>query len=307
MTNKLIRTYDADQVASALEQEGTFLVDVLTPEHYASRHIPGSAQACVYEVDFVDQVKALGASPDSLIIFYGAGEHSQDSTVAAEKLAREGYVNIGVFPAGLSQWRSSGRELAGEAAGEIEPPHPVLQFDKDSYALVADESVLRWTGRNNTGAHFGLLPIVDGRLERAGEGLAGTFTLDMAGLVNVDLEGDELKPVLENHLKSDDFFFVSKFPKATFEVKTMTPISGAAATSANFTVHGVLDLRGIRKLVTFEAHLRPLGDGRLVLMANLDLDRTKWGVIYGSARFFAHLGYHVVHDNISVDFRLVLG
>jgi hypothetical protein len=42
-------------------------------------------------------------------------------------------------------------------------------------------------------------------------------------------------------------------------------------------------------------------------MANFDLDRTRWGVIYGSARFFKHLSYHIVYDLISIDLRVVLG
>jgi len=36
---------------------------------------------------------------------------------------------------------------------------------------------------------------------------------------NINLEGDELQPVLEAHLRSDDFFFTKLFPKAVFAVK----------------------------------------------------------------------------------------
>jgi hypothetical protein len=71
-------------------------------------------------------------------------------------------------------------------------------------------------------------------------------------------------------------------------------------------MQGRLSLRGVSSEIAFPAHIRNLDDGRLAVIANLDFDRTQWGVIYGSSRFFRHLSYHLVYDFISVDFRLVL-
>jgi hypothetical protein len=42
------------------------------------------------------------------------------------------------------------------------------------------------------------------------------------------------------------------------------------------------------------------------LEAHFDLDRTEWGIIYGSARFFEHLGMHQVFEAISISLRLVM-
>lgn len=36
------------------------LLHVLPPEIFAAAHLPGSVNACVYEMAFVDQVRALG-------------------------------------------------------------------------------------------------------------------------------------------------------------------------------------------------------------------------------------------------------
>lgn len=41
-------------------------------------------------------------------------------------------------------------------------------------------------------------------------------------------------------------------------------------------------------------------------VASLDVDRTAFGSIYGSARFFEHLGMHIVYDVIHLQVRLVL-
>ena len=42
----------------------------------------------------------------------------------------------------------------------------------------------------------------------------------------------------------------------------------------------------------------------LTLEAHFDIDRTRWNVIYGSTRFFEHLGMHKVFDLISVQIRI---
>jgi len=36
-----------------------------------------------------------------------------------------------------------------------------------------------------------------------------------------------------------------------------------------------------------------------------DIDRTRWNVIYGSSRFFEHLGMHLMFDPISIQIRIV--
>lgn len=37
---------------------------------------------------------------------------------------------------------------------------------------------------------------------------------------------------------------------------------------------------------------------------HFDIDRTRWGVICGSSRFFKHLGMHLVYDPISIQVRI---
>ena len=46
-----------------------------------------------------------------------------------------------------------------------------------------------------------------------------TFIIDMSTITNTDLEDAEYNAKLVNHLKSDDFFGVEKFPTAKLEIK----------------------------------------------------------------------------------------
>ena len=136
--------------------------------------------------------------------------------------------------------------------------------------------------------------------------MSGSFSVDMQSIRNLDLEGDELQPVLEAHLKSDDFWFSSLFPEAQFNLSEAVPLKDQTLTLPNYELHGTLKLRGVSRPFSFPASFSNLDDGRIALEAHFDLDRTLWGAIYGSTRFFEHLGYHLVFDMVSIELRLLL-
>lgn len=279
------------------------IIDVLVPEHFERRHIAGAKNACVYEVGFQDAVRAIVPDSETPLLFYGAGQDSRDSRVAVEKMEREGYSEVYCFPGGLEEWRAEGYRLEGSAVDEVDPPNPELVIEGCDYELSVTESLLRWEGRNVNGSHYGTIPMKSGFLDA--RNMIGEMVLDMAGLKDMSLDGDDLQPVLEAHLRSDDFFFTTMFPEATFRMTAMQPVPDCPATLPNFRMMGQLKMRGASKDVFAAVQLRNVADGKLTMQGNLDFDRTEWGVIYGSSRFFQHLGYHVVYDLVSVDFRLV--
>jgi hypothetical protein len=67
---------------------------------------------------------------------------------------------------------------------------------------------------------------------------------------------------------------------------------------------GILELRGVTAEQTFLATITPGEAGEMLAEAHFDIDRTRWRVIYGSARFFEHLGMHLVFDLITVELRI---
>lgn len=126
----------------------------------------------------------------------------------------------------------------------------------------------------------------------------------MATIRNQDLAGDPCRPALIDHLMPGDFFFVQRFPKAHFQVRKVIPLTDATPTEPNYQIEGELEIRGIRRPLAFEATVNPAGEDQVAAEAQFDIDRTRWGVIYGSSRFFAHLGMHRVFDRISFDIRI---
>ena len=125
------------------------LIQVLPPEVFAATRIPGSQNACVYEMTFLDQVRALVPDPSTPVVVYGAGEGSLDAATAVEKLRATGYTQVQPFDGGLAEWQAAGLPLEGD--GHLpQPPVPDGTFRLDTA-----QSVVRWTGRNLFNYHSG--------------------------------------------------------------------------------------------------------------------------------------------------------
>jgi len=94
------------------------------------------------------------------------------------------------------------------------------------------------------------------------------------------------------------------FPKASFKIASAKAIESFTTSLPNFEVQGTLELRGIKKEIRFPATVNRREDGSLSIEAHFDLDRTRWNVLYGSSRFFEHLGMHLVYDLITIELRI---
>ncbi len=282
------------------------IIDTLTKDHYTKVHLPNARNACVFEVTFLDQIAGVIPEKDDVIVVYGSSEKSMDATTAAEKLIRAGYSNVLALDGGLALWREAGYPLEGEQIRILEAPEMEFRIEDGSYKVDTDQSIIEWTGRNVNKKHYGAVKLSRGEMTVKDASIKGSFEIDMTSIKNIDLDGDDLQPILISHLESDDFFFVKMFPRALFSLKTARLIEKPDLSSPNFKVKGTLKLRGIKKEITFPATVNPLPEGGAVVEAHFDIDRTRWGVIYGSSRFFEHLGMHLVFDLISFQLRLVV-
>jgi len=66
-----------------------------------------------------------------------------------------------------------------------------------------------------------------------------------------------------------------------------------------------LELRGLKAQQDFMATVTKTPENGVAAEAHFDIDRTRWNIIYGSTRFFEHLGMHLVFDMISIQVRIV--
>ncbi len=281
------------------------LIDTLTRDHFEKVHLPRARNACVFEVTFMEQLKEITQNKNAEIILYGSSTKTMDAVKAAEKLNREGYIQISILNGGIENWRASGFALEGNAPFDSDDPETILLLENGVYAVDTEQSLIEWIGRNPNTKHFGTIGISDGDLTVKEGLLSGHFEVDLDSLKNTNLEGDDLQPLLISHLKSDDFLFVKNFPKATFTIQNSRPAKDPVITIPNHELTGTLRLRGIEAEQTFSATITKQGENSLVAQAQFDMDRTRWGIIYGSARYFEHLGMHLVFDMVNIQIKII--
>lgn len=281
------------------------LIDTLPDDHFKNVHIPGAKNACVFEVVFLESVEKIVSEKEDAIVVYGLSEKTMDALTAGEKLMRAGYLNVNVMKSGLVSWWEKNYPLEGTHIEILAAPKEKARIENGTFHVNIEESVIEWTGRNPNKKHYGTLPLKNGKMTVGDKSVGGSFEIDMAGIKNIDLSGDEWQPILLSHLMSDDFFFVKMFPKAIFNIKSMIPIEASNMSTPNFNVTGDFELRGNNNEINFPATVTPIPGVGMKIEAHFDIDRTRWNVIYGSTRFFEHLGMHLVFDLISVQLWLV--
>ena len=287
------------------EKSDIVLIDLLPPEHFGKVHIPSAKNACVFFVSFLDDLAAVVPDKQTSVVVYGSSIRSQDVTMALEKLDRAGYEQVSFLKGGLEAWRGVGYDIEGEVTDQQDDPQTTVTLPDGQYMVDPEASQVEWTGRNPNSRHIGTVDIATGVISINYGQITGAVEIDMNTIHNINLEGDELQPVLEAHLRSDDFFFTKMFPKAVFSFKEAKRIEPGWLTSPNYHVEGELNLRGISADLEFDATVALIEDGSLIMEAHFDIDRTRWNVIYGSTRFFEYLGMHKVFDLLSFQIRMI--
>lgn len=167
-----------------------------------------------------------------------------------------------------------------------------------NYVVDQKASTVVWTGSKITGgSHTGTVAIKSGKFSIAdGKMSAGSFVLDMTTITNTDLSGG-MKGKLEGHLKSEDFFGVEKFNTAELT------ISEGELHGDHMHASGNLTIKGITKPIKLEVHFSE-ENGVFNASADITVDRTQFGVKYGSDSFFDNLGDKAINNEMSFKVNL---
>ncbi len=172
-------------------------------------------------------------------------------------------------------------------------------FSKE-YKVNSTSSTLEWEAKKVTGQHHGTIAFSEGTLSVEHKKITGgKVAVDMNTIVNTDLTDAGYNQKLIGHLKSDDFFGVAKFPQSFLEVKNVAPKSGNVY---HFTAD--LTIKGITAPVEFDAEVTN-ASGQITATGTMVVNRTKYGIKYGSGSFFQGLGDKVIYDDFVLKFKLV--
>ena len=277
------------------------ILDVRLPEDYECRHIAGAVNNCVYEVAFHERLPALLPDPSTPVCVYGESGASHEAAMAAEKLRRAGYAQVHRLNGCLAGWCAAGFSTEGSGIMPAASPVPHGRLNLD-----LQESRVEWLGRNLLNKHWGRVPLASGYLDfDQGKLVGGELVLAMTGLTSEDLAGTPLHDVLVAHLQSDDFFDASRYPEARLEITRAESINDALPGAQNLRIEAELTLRGITAPIAFTASSGIDAQGRAAAQSAFSLDRTRWGVLYGSGRYFHRLAGHLVNDLIELQVRIV--
>jgi len=291
---------DLPSLRQRRDEQSAVLLDVRLATDFTTQHIPGAVNNCVFEVAFGERLADAAPDPTRPVVVYGAHPDSHESRMAAEKLDRLGYTEVLDFRGGLQSWIDANEPIEG--TGETPSPVPTLE---GTHEVNYTESRIEWVGRNLLNKHWGTVPIVQGNLRfDGGELVEGEFTIDLMQIQCADLAGDPLHDVLVSHLHSDDFFDVENYPTAHLSITGARHLD-AAPGGCNLHLDGTLTLRGQTHPVALAATAGMTPEGKAAAQASFALDRTAWGILYGSGKFFHRLAGHLVNDLIDFDVKVV--
>lgn len=144
-------------------------------------------------------------------------------------------------------------------------------------------SEIRWkaykTLKAESMSHNGTVKLKSGNLTFNGNELTGgNFIINMNTIDAEDMnENPKQKKFLENHLKSDDFFDVEKFPVTVFQIKSVKKINGK---NYNYQIGGILTIKGISKNISFPVKVAQNNSVFTLTSAQFTFNRKHFGLKY---------------------------
>lgn len=148
--------------------------------------------------------------------------------------------------------------------------------------VLAQNAKIKWKGKaadgnfnegfidvkGNTNAEGFDFDVLDGEIR------GGEFTIPVSSIDVTNLPPDA-QPVLENHLKRADFFYMALHPAVTFKIISAKP-SGANNT---YQVNGQMTLLGQTHPLNFPAKVVISAD-KLTIQADFTFNQSIWGMNY---------------------------
>lgn len=180
-----------------------------------------------------------------------------------------------------------------------------MATNAEAYKLQPQLSTLGWEGKAVTHGHNGTMQFSDGELLVKGNALVGgTVTVDMKTLKATDITDTENHAKFVGHMSGDDFFGVEKNPTSVFKIVSVTPIKGAAKDADNATIAGDMTIKGVTQRISFPAKVG-VKDGVAAASGKATIDRTKFGLKYGSKSFFDSIGDKAINDDFTLSFNVI--
>ena len=167
------------------------------------------------------------------------------------------------------------------------------------YFIDTEKSNVIWIGRKVSGEHHGVINIKGGYVDIEKKSIVGgEIVIDMKSIEVVDMS-DKYNRKLEKHLKNSDFFDVDLFPESTFKIKKNHEL----ITDENILFEGDLTIKDTTIISSIPSKIS-LEDNIVKAIGIVDIDRTLYGITYGSGTFFEDLTDRAIDDNFTLKFKI---
>jgi polyisoprenoid-binding protein YceI len=181
-----------------------------------------------------------------------------------------------------------------------DPVEEFSQVTSGEYIIDPSKSKIEWIGRAMGKNHNGYVNVKNGSIIFDEDvPIGGQVVADMVNIVNEDLAGEEQSKLIA-HLKSDDFFAVADHPEAILIIKSMEPVDG----EDRYGIVADLTIKGVTKEVVFDADVEDQ-NGTVLFTSQFNIDRTEWGVTFGSDSLVDQIQEGVTDDVITFNMLLV--
>lgn len=248
-------------------------------------------------------IAATVATDDSVD---GSVDGSSDGSRVETTDSAENNVAIEINPIGKEENNITQELPIENQETVVEFPAVAIHTPKESTVYIDPKtSVLNWKGEKVLGAHNGVVRIKDGLVKLSDDNIvSGLFAIEMSTIESHDLTESTGKGKLEGHLKSADFFNVSAFPLTTLKIiegKLIEKTTGdGVRASGKFNIKAELTMIGSTQPIEFPAEITFNGD-KVHAKTTIVIDRTNWGLKYGSGKFFQGLGNKLIKDEFIVE------
>ncbi len=187
----------------------------------------------------------------------------------------------------------AGKLFKGTALVETEPKLMTEKVSETTKKIIFDtkKSTVKWTGYGEVGDYSltGSVNLKSGYFEIAkSKIISGSIIIDLKSINHSDAN-------LKEHLKGKDFFEVNKYPTAQFKITNSKVI-----TNNEIELYGNLTIKKTNKPVTIR-----MTQNKNSYSGKINVDRTVFGVQYGSNSFFDNLGDQAIKNEFELSFSLV--
>lgn len=177
----------------------------------------------------------------------------------------------------------------------------LAQNDIVNYKIDLKRSYIRWSAEKLTRTHYGRIYLDTSYISSINGKISdGFFQVDMNSIINSDIKDKKENQQLVKHLKSKDFFETNFYPYSSLKIIKAIPNAFAKNSDPNYTLVGELTIKGKMQIITFPAKIQYTGKtirGKAVF----SFDRTKYGIIFNSEKFFPKIGKFLIKDPVKLE------